>query len=113
MQAFHHTAVPAQDVPGCPGVTIQWVISGNVGAPNFAMRIITLQPGAATEYHEHGWEHEVYVLEGHGIVRDKAQAETAIGPGSCIYVRPDEVHNFHNSGDSIMRFICVIPNPAS
>ncbi|MBN1401583.1 MAG: cupin domain-containing protein [Anaerolineae bacterium] len=111
MQAFHYTDVAAQDVEGCPGVTIRWVIGQNVNAPHFAMRIISLEPGAATEHHEHGWEHEVYVLEGEGIVRDESQRETSIGPGSCVYVPPDQVHHFANTGDTLMRFICVIPNP--
>ena len=110
MKAFHNAEVSAQDVEGCPGVSIQWVIGKNVQAPNFAMRIVSLEPGSATEHHGHGWEHEVYVIEGQGIVRD-VQGRAEIGPGSCIYVEPDEIHNFANTGSSTMRFICVIPNP--
>ncbi|MFH1086052.1 MAG: cupin domain-containing protein [Chloroflexota bacterium] len=110
MRAFPLTDVSEQDVPGCPGVTIRWAISKNVGAPNFALRVISVQPGAATEYHAHPWEHEVYVLEGGGRVRD-SQGETAIGPGTCVYVAPDEIHNFSNTGATVLRFICVIPNP--
>jgi quercetin dioxygenase-like cupin family protein len=111
VQAFHYTDVAAQDVEECPGVTIRWVLAQNVGAPHFAMRIISLEPGAATEYHEHAWEHEVYVLEGEGVVRAGAERGAAIGPGSCVYVQPNEIHNFRNTGDTLMRFICVIPNP--
>ena len=110
MRAYPLTDVPEQDVPGCPGVTIRWAIGRNVGAPNFALRVITVQPGAATEHHTHPWEHEVYVLEGTGHVRD-AQGETAISSGSCIYVAPNEVHHFANTGAAVMRFVCVIPNP--
>lgn len=111
MKAFPYTDVPSQAVEGCPGVTIRWVIGQNVAAPNFCMRVIAVQPGASTEYHEHPWEHEVFVLEGEGIVRD-ANGETPIGPGSCVYVKPGEIHCFTNNGSTTLRFICVIPNPS-
>ncbi|MBM3188598.1 MAG: cupin domain-containing protein [Chloroflexi bacterium] len=111
MKAFHYTAVPSQPVEGCPGVTIRWVIGQNVRAPHFAMRIIELQPGASTEYHQHGWEHEVFVLEGEGAVRN-AHGEMPIGPESAVYVEPGEIHCFTNKGAGPMRFICVIPNPS-
>jgi quercetin dioxygenase-like cupin family protein len=110
MRVYPYTDVAAHPVEGLPGVTMRWVIAQNVGAPNFAMRVVEVQPGAATEHHTHAWEHEVFVLEGLGSVRD-AQGETAIGPGSCIYVAPDELHQFRNTGTSRLRFICVIPNP--
>jgi quercetin dioxygenase-like cupin family protein len=110
MKAFHYTEVPAQDVEGCPGVTIRWAIGRNVSAPNFALRVIQLEPGSATEYHTHAWEHEVFVLEGTGLVRD-AEGEVAIGPGTCVFVKPDEIHNFQNTGDTVMQFICVVPWP--
>jgi quercetin dioxygenase-like cupin family protein len=110
MKVFHYTDVPAQPAEGLPGVTLRWAIAQNVGAPNFAMRVIDVQPGAATEHHTHAWEHEVFVLEGQGSVRG-VQGETNIGPGSCIYVAPDEVHQFINTGAGVLRFICVIPNP--
>jgi len=110
MKAYPNTDVPAADVPGSPGAKIAWVIGKNVEAPNFAMRIISLEPGAATEYHNHAWEHEVYILQGTGIVVDK-DGETTIAPEMCVYVEPDEIHNFRNTGDTLMKFICVVPWP--
>jgi quercetin dioxygenase-like cupin family protein len=91
-------------------VAVRWAIGENVGAPNFILRVIDVQPGAATEYHTHAWEHEVLVLEGQGFVRD-AQGETAIGPGSCIYIAPHELHQLINRAAVVLRFVCVIPRP--
>jgi quercetin dioxygenase-like cupin family protein len=110
MKAYHYTDVLAQSVEGLPGVAMRWVIAQNVSAPHFAMRVVEVQPGAATEHHNHAWEHEVFVLEGQGSVCD-AQGETAIASGSCIYVAPDEMHQFRNTGTALLRFICVIPIP--
>ena len=48
------------------GTTIQWLVGMN--APTFAMRRFNLEPGAHIKNHRHPWEHEIYVLEGSGIV---------------------------------------------
>lgn len=110
MRKFHFTSVPEQAMEGIPGVSLRWVLAKNVDAPNFAMRVIDVQPGAATEHHQHGWEHEVFILEGEGVVHNIA-GRTAIGPGDCVYIAPNEIHQFANTGQSVLRFICVIPNP--
>lgn len=108
MQAYHYTSVAAQRMEGVPGVTLRWVIGDNVEAPNFQTRVIELQPGAATEHHQHAWEHEVFVLEGQGLVLS-ASGDAAIGPGDCVYIPPEELHQFRNAGDGVLRFICIIP----
>lgn len=110
MQAFPYTSVPAQPAEGLPGVTLRWVLGQNVGAPNFAMRVIELQPGAATEHHSHPWEHEVFVLAGEGLV-EGANGEAALQVGTCVYMPANELHQFRNTGAGVLRFICVIPNP--
>jgi len=111
MKAYHYTTVPSEAFEGKPGISIRWAMGKNVGAPNFTARVIDMEPGTATPYHTHAWEHEVFVLEGDGVVRD-AGGETPIGPGHCVYVEPGEVHQFINRGESVLRIICVIPNPA-
>lgn len=110
MKAYHYTEVPAEPVEGSPGASIRWAIGKNVAAPNFVSRIIDLRPGAMSEYHQHAWEHEVFVLEGTGDVRD-AQGRTRVEPGTCVYVEPDEIHQFINTGDATLRFLCIIPYP--
>ena len=110
MKAYHYRTIPMEDLEGLPGVSIRWAIGKNVGAPNFVARVIDIQRGAATSYHTHAWEHEVFVLAGQGIVRD-ADGEASIGPGYCVYVEPDEMHQFINKGDSVLRIICIVPFP--
>ena len=91
-----------------PGVTVRWVISEKDGAPNFAMRVFEVEPGAASPFHSHSWEHEVYILDGKGYVRDK-DGQKPFQEGDVIFVAPEEKHQFVNDGDSVLRFICVIP----
>ena len=101
--------VPAEG-EGPQGVAMRWVIGEPDGAPHFALRVIDVEPGCATPYHNHWWEHEVFVLDGQGVVVD-AEEETPISPGMAILVEGDEIHQFRNTGDRVLRFICLIPHP--
>ena len=94
---------------GAAGASIRWVISKADGAPNFAMRVIEVQPGCATPHHSHAWEHEVFVLDGEGVVKG-AEGDRTIGPGSVVFVPGDEMHQFVNAGGGVLRFLCLIPH---
>ena len=96
---------PTQELPG---VVKREVVNADDGAPNFCMRVFEVEPGSSTPYHSHRWEHEVYVLNGQGIVKGE-QGETRIARDSVVFVPPDENHCFVNNGSEILRFICVIP----
>ncbi len=108
MQTFHYLDIPAEPAEGREGVAIRWALGKNVGAPTFVTRIIEVQPGSSTAYHAHDWEHEVVVLDGEGRVTCE-DGDTPIGPGSCVYVAPNEKHQFANVGSALLRFVCVIP----
>ncbi|MFH1219941.1 MAG: cupin domain-containing protein [Candidatus Eisenbacteria bacterium] len=105
----------ARNVPAGPvkekeavGVKMRVLMSEKDGAPNFIMRIFEIEPGGNTLYHTHPWEHEVYVLEGRGSVRQKGK-DHPIEQGSFALVAPDEEHQFVNAGDGPLKFICCIP----
>jgi quercetin dioxygenase-like cupin family protein len=72
--------VPATGVnmDGVKGATKQVPVGVADGAPNFSLRVFTLEPGGHTPYHNHPWEHENYVLSGRGVIR------TEDGSGSKI-----------------------------
>ncbi|MEA3407189.1 MAG: cupin domain-containing protein [Chloroflexota bacterium] len=111
MKTYHYETVPAETTEGLPGVSTRWAIGKNVGAPNFVLRVIEVAPGATTPYHHHPWEHEAFILQGQATLRDAQGKETPAGPGTCVYVAPDEMHCFMNEGEELLRFICVIPYP--
>ena len=100
-----------QDVEGTlevEGVTMRTVIGPDDGAPVFNMRVFEVEPGHVTPHHSHWWEHEVFILDGEGVaVQDSG--ETALSKGSVILVEGNEMHCFRNTGDSVLRFICLIP----
>jgi quercetin dioxygenase-like cupin family protein len=108
----HYSQVPAQEVgPDAPGVTIRSVIdSEHDGAPNYALRVLEVEPGGHTPEHEHPWEHENYVLEGQGrvLIGDEWHE---IGPGSVVFVPAKMRHTYANAGDTPLKFLCGIPVP--
>jgi len=104
-------AKTAVEIEGAKGVAIQWLISKDDEAENFAMRLFELEPGGHTPLHTHPHEHEVFILEGTGIVMDEG-TERPIGPEDAILVPGGCEHNFQNTGDSTLRFLCLIPNSA-
>jgi len=96
---------PTQELPGA---VQREVINAADGAPNFCMRVFDVEPGSSTPSHSHGWEHEIFVLSGRGVVVGGGK-ETQIAKDSVVFVPPDEHHCFMNNGDEVLRIICVIP----
>ena len=92
------------------GVGIRWLITEKEGATNFAMRVIELEPGVIFEPHKHPFEHEIYVLEGEGIITNPKGDVGEMVPGKFLLVPPDEPHGYRNPGEKTLKFICVIPN---
>ena len=114
MRIKNHEEVPASDVTmeGAEGCCIRWLIGEVDQAPNFAMREFEVEPGGHTPKHLHDYEHAVFVLAGEGVIVDGDQ-ERPLAAGSVVYVAPNDIHQFRNTGEEPMRFLCVIPNSAA
>ena len=90
--------------------SMRWVIGKPEGAPNFAMRVVEFKPGAIFDTHQHPYEHEIFVLEGEGVAEWEGD-DVVMQPGVAIYVPPDEPHGYRNTGEDVLRFVCIIPHP--
>lgn len=114
MKVNHYEEVDVQavDMEGASGCQVRWLIGDKDGAPNFAMRQFEVAPGGYTPRHRHPYEHEVFVLEGQGIVLEGDQKHW-LRAGDVVYVKPDEVHQFRNVGNQPLKFLCLIPNSAA
>ncbi len=96
------------NMEGAAGVAVRWLISDKDGAPTFAMRMFEVQPGGHTPLHTHPHEHEVFIVEGTGTFVCEGQ-EYPFEPEHAIFVPGGQEHCFKNTGDSLMRFLCMIP----
>ncbi|MEA3422074.1 MAG: cupin domain-containing protein, partial [Acidobacteriota bacterium] len=66
------------------------------------------QPSGYTPLHQHDWEHEVFILEGSGVTRDKNKEEP-FNQGDVFFVPPMEWHQFVNTDKETLKFLCLIP----
>lgn len=96
------------NIEGAKGVAIRVLISKDDGAPTFAMRMFEIEPGGNTPLHLHPHEHEVFVLEGAGVFVH-AGKDYPIAPEDVVFVPGGSEHCFRNTGDSTLRFLCLVP----
>jgi len=111
MKVIHYDQVELEPVyaEGAEGAQIGWLIAQKDGAPNFAMRMFEVAPGGHTPYHQHDWEHELYCLAGKGALITE-RGEIAFGENDVMYVDPNMMHAFKNTGETILKFLCLIPH---
>ena len=107
-KVIHYTEVPRTPVENCPKTWIRVLISRADGALTYVMRIFEVEPGGYIPQHKHPWEHEIFVLDGEGMITIEGN-EYIVKPGTAIFIPPNFVHSYRNIGSSIWRFICTIP----
>jgi len=95
---------------GAVGCRIRCLVGPDDGAPSFSMRQFEVAPGGYTPKHAHAHEHEVFVLEGSGVVLE-GEREHALSPGTVVFVPPGQEHQFRNTGSGPLKFLCLIPHP--
>lgn len=110
MYIRNYREIPVEQT-GVEGLTVRWGINASQGATNFSMRLLELAPMKSTPMHQHDSEHEIYVLVGKGEV-ETADNVYPIREGSIIYVSPNEVHRFNNTGASILRMVDAVMFPS-
>lgn len=94
---------------GAVGCEVRWLVDEAQGAPNFAMRQFEVAPGGHTPKHSHPYEHEVFVLEGDGVVLE-GDVEHPLKAGDFVLVAPGDIHQFRNTGAAPLKFLCLVPN---
>jgi quercetin dioxygenase-like cupin family protein len=107
--------VPYKDIEakeadeGASKLKVRWLITKEMGAPNFAMRLFEMEPGGHSPFHNHPWEHEVFILEGEGIVVG-GKEEKKFKAGDAVFVPPKEQHQLKNNGKKKLKFLCLVPH---
>ena len=107
---FEQVAAAPVEMDGAAGCMIRCLVGEPDGAPSFSMRQFEVAPGGHTPRHTHGYEHEVFILEGSGVVLE-GYREHPLRAGSVVYVPPNALHQFRNTGAGPLKFLCLIPHP--
>ena len=79
------------------------------GAENYCMRIMEVHKDGNTAFHSHDFEHEVFIHQGKGKVFGNGQWQD-FKAGDVMYIPPNEEHQFKNTGEEPVLFVCVIPS---
>ena len=67
MKIQNYTTVKGVDA--APGAVMRILAGPDEGAPSFVMRLFEIEPGGGTPHHSHAWEHELFVVEGNGVLK--------------------------------------------
>lgn len=95
-------------LPGAYGSSMKALIGPDEGWEGYVMRKVELGPGGKSPHHQHPWPHINYVIEGEGVLL-LGESENPIGEGDAAYVPPQTLHQYQNTGDSPLRFLCIVP----
>lgn len=91
---------------GASGVTVKYLLHKGVGAERVQLRLFTVDVGGYTPLEQHSHEHEVFILEGRALVQGGGE-EVAVKPGDAIFIPSREEHQFTNTGDEPLVFLCT------
>jgi quercetin dioxygenase-like cupin family protein len=110
MKIFSYRDVEAKEAEeGASKLKVRWLITKEMGAPNFAMRLFEMEPSGNSPLHTHSWEHEVFILEGEGVVVGEDK-ERKFKAGDAVFVAPNEKHQFRNNSTKTLKFLCIVPH---
>ena len=99
------------EMEGALGAWKQIPLSREDGAPVYAYRVFTIEPGGNTPYHQHNYEHMNFIIEGEGYLLNEAGEKKNIKSGDFALVMPNEKHQYVNARqDKAFVMICGVPN---
>jgi quercetin dioxygenase-like cupin family protein len=99
---------------GAEKTHVQYLIDERQGSDRFALRLYTIQKGGHTPLDQHPYEHYVYVLSGWGLLRQSKNSKsplTELKAKDAIFIPSNAVHQFSNTHDEPLVFLCVKGNP--
>jgi quercetin dioxygenase-like cupin family protein len=85
-------------------------LSRTDGAPVYALRVFTIEPGGYTPYHQHPYEHMNFIIEGEGVLVNEAGEQQPMKAGDFALVLPGEKHQYRNASlKKDFKMICGVP----
>ncbi len=87
--------------------SMQVLISPKEGWEGHVMRVLNVDAFGYTPKHSHPWYHVNYVLEGKGELQIGDEV-FPLSKGSYAYVPENTLHQFRNTSDETLKFICIV-----
>ena len=106
MKIVSYKDLEAQEVKGSSRLKIKWL--NTEGSSNFAVRHCEIGSSGYSPLHSHAWEHEIFVLEGNGVVLGDKETKS-IKTGDSVSISVNETHQIKNSSKKTLRILCIIP----
>lgn len=90
------------------GASMKVLVSPKEGWEGHVMRVLDIQVGGYSPKHSHDWPHINFIIEGEGeiLIDGVVNMVTA---GSYAYVPANSLHQFRNVGDTVFKFMCIVP----
>ncbi len=106
----HYTEIEPLPVEmdGASNASKRLLIGTGDGVQLFSMRMFEIEAKGNSPLHNHDFEHEIYVLEGTGMLV-LANGEYNLTSGSVIYIPAMEKHQLVNTGRGKLIFLCMVP----
>jgi len=109
MKIFNYKEVDLKKAEeGAENLHVRWLITKDIGAEHFAMRLFEMGIDGYSPKHKHPWEHEVFILQGTGVIYSQGQ-EKSFKSGDVIFIPANEEHQLRNTGKETVKFLCLIP----
>ncbi len=96
------------DMEGVKDVSMRVLLGREHDMPHFSMRHFVVDAAGHTPHHSHDYEHQVIVLAGQGEAEQAGEIQT-IRQGDVLFVEAGKEHQFRNTGETPMEFICLVP----
>lgn len=94
--------------PSAKDAAMKVLVSGKEGWDSHVMRVVEVEVGGFTPKHSHPWPHINYMIEGEGEVFIDGTSYP-VQAGSYSFVPDNKLHQFRNIGDTVFKFICIVP----
>jgi quercetin dioxygenase-like cupin family protein len=97
------------DKEGFSDVKARFLLTATEGCQNYALRLIEIGLGGYTSYHCHKEEHEMFIIQGQGMVISENENKTIVSNGDALFIASREYHQIKNTGNTPLKLICTIP----
>lgn len=94
--------------PTVKGSRMRKLVGPQEGWEDYVMRIVEIEPNGTSFKHAHPWPHINYYIAGGGVLTVEGE-DHQVKEGDYSYVPANEMHQWKNSGDETLRFICIVP----